>query len=141
MARIVAGPIDEFPAGSRKVIETRSGMSIGVFNVDGTLYAVLNRCPHQGAPLCRGSVSASIEASTPGSYHYGSRGPLLRCPWHGWEFDLASGRSWCDPDTSRVRVYDVTIESFPVSVDGGLVVIDTSHRRREKHSSDSTSDA
>ena len=35
---------------------------------------------------------------------------MVRCPWHGWEYDLATGQSWFDPRESRVRAYDVTVE-------------------------------
>ena len=50
-----------------------------------------------------------IVASSPGAYDYSRAGEILRCPWHGWEFDIRTGQSWCDPTHVRVRRYDVTI--------------------------------
>ena len=41
---------------------------------------------------------------------------IIRCPWHGWEFDLRTGQSWFDPRAVRVRRYDVSVEP------GALVV-------------------
>jgi 3-phenylpropionate/trans-cinnamate dioxygenase ferredoxin subunit len=41
----------------------------------------------------------------------------MRCPWHGWEFDIASGRSLFDPDGVRVRNYPVTVEDGTVIVE------------------------
>jgi nitrite reductase/ring-hydroxylating ferredoxin subunit len=131
VARRVVGTTKEFPAGSRRIVDV-DGIAIGVFNVAGTFYAVLNRCPHQGAPLCAGVVSSSLESSEPGEYVVAGRHPVLRCPWHGWEFDLSTGRSWWDPAKSRVRVYSVHTEAaatFPVWVEGEVVVLDTATKR------------
>ena len=48
---------------------------------------------------------------TPGDYSYSRPGEMLRCPWHGWEYDIRTGQSWWDPGRTRVRSYDVTIEA------------------------------
>ena len=88
-----------------------NGRSIGVFNVDGHLFALRNTCPHQGAQLCLGTVRGTMLPSDPYEYRYGRDGRVLRCPWHGWEYDLKSGQSWVDPASVRVRSYDVGIES------------------------------
>jgi 3-phenylpropionate/trans-cinnamate dioxygenase ferredoxin subunit len=87
------------------------GHSIGVFNVEGKLFALLNRCPHQGAALCQGTVTRVLEADQPGAYRYDAERPLLQCPWHSWEFDLRTGQSYFDPARTRVRSYDVDVES------------------------------
>jgi nitrite reductase/ring-hydroxylating ferredoxin subunit len=116
MATHTLWPIDDFPPGSRRIVDV-DGRSIGVFNVDGRLYALRNRCPHQGAPLCLGRVTALVEAPAPGRYAQ-TDVAVIRCPWHGWEFQLADGRAWIDPDTTRVRAY-------PIGVRHGRVVIET----------------
>jgi len=46
----------------------------------------------------------------PGEYEYSREGEILRCPWHGWEFDMRTGQSWFDPKKVRVRQYQVTVE-------------------------------
>jgi nitrite reductase/ring-hydroxylating ferredoxin subunit len=110
------GPVEDFPPGSRRIVDL-DGRSIGVFNVDGRLYALRNRCPHQGAPLCVGPVAPLLTATRPGSYVAEST-EVVRCPWHGWEFRLDDGRSWFDPDGTRVHAY-------PVQVRDGQVVVRT----------------
>jgi 3-phenylpropionate/trans-cinnamate dioxygenase ferredoxin subunit len=96
--------------GGRKLLEV-AGLSVGIFNVDGTFYALRNRCPHQGAPLCLGSVKGMALPSMPGEYRWAREGEILRCPWHGWEFDLKNGRSICDPNGVRVKAYEITVEA------------------------------
>jgi 3-phenylpropionate/trans-cinnamate dioxygenase ferredoxin subunit len=107
--RYLVGRADEIPPGSRKIVRV-AGRSIGVFNVEGEFYAIRNRCPHQGAPLCEGKLWGVLSADTPGNFHYDGRKEILACIWHGWEFNLRTGQSWCDPQRLRVRSYDVSID-------------------------------
>jgi 3-phenylpropionate/trans-cinnamate dioxygenase ferredoxin subunit len=145
--RFVAATVDEIPNGGRKIVEL-AGRSVGVFNLDGEFFALRNRCPHQGGPLCEGRRWGAIEAAVPGAIRFSRAGEILTCAWHGWEFDIRTGQSWCDPARLRVRSYDVRVESgaalaadpeapapgmvrgeyvaetFPVSVDGRYVVVE-----------------
>jgi 3-phenylpropionate/trans-cinnamate dioxygenase ferredoxin subunit len=109
MAGHVVGTTDEIGPGRRKIVEI-DGRSIGVFNVGGRYYALRNQCPHAGARLCDGVLTGLVTSSTPGEYDYLRSGEILRCPWHGWEFDIATGRSWFDPARTRVRSYEATVE-------------------------------
>ena len=109
MTKYAVAMVEEIPPGGRKIVEV-AGRSIGVFNLDGEFFALRNRCPHQGGPLCSGSLGGLISSSHPGEYHYSRAGEILRCPWHGWEFDIRTGQSWFDPAHVRVRRYQVTIE-------------------------------
>jgi 3-phenylpropionate/trans-cinnamate dioxygenase ferredoxin subunit len=113
MAKHVVGTVDEIPPGERKIIEL-AGRSIGIFNVGGEFYALRNTCPHQGGPLCQGRVTGFLMARVPGEYSYTRRGEIVRCPWHGWEFDIKTGQSWFDPVQTRVRAYPVSVESVPI---------------------------
>jgi nitrite reductase (NADH) small subunit len=132
VARHVVCGVDELPPGQRRVVEV-NGRSIGVFNVHGTFYAVRNRCPHHGAPLCLGPVKGLVLGPRPHEYEIVREGEILRCPWHGWEFDLTNGRSIFNPHKVRVRSYDVSVEgapgddpsveTFPVSVERRQVVL------------------
>jgi 3-phenylpropionate/trans-cinnamate dioxygenase ferredoxin subunit len=98
-----------------RVVARVGGREIGVvLDPDGHPHAVRNRCPHHGAPLCLGSVRDRLEGA-PGSYAP-PRTRILRCPWHGWEFDLDTGGCQDDP-SMRVRVYPVR-----VSGDGRVLV-------------------
>ena len=92
------------------------GREIGVLRdrATGAVHAVRNRCPHHGAPLCLGTVRDRL-GGRPAQYLVaGER--VLHCPWHGWEFDLDSGRC---PDDERMRV-----AVYPVKIESGRVLID-----------------
>jgi nitrite reductase/ring-hydroxylating ferredoxin subunit len=115
MARFIVGTTDEIQPGQRKIVEI-GGRQVGVFNVNGEYFAVLNRCPHQGGSLCSGRQSGLVQSSRPGEYTYSRSGEIIRCPWHGWEFDLRTGQSWFDPRAVRVRRYDVSVEPGSVLV-------------------------
>ena len=101
----------EIPPGGRKIVEIQ-GRSIGIFNVKGTLIAVLNRCPHEDAPVCRGRLTGTTLVSAPGEFQWGREGEILVCPWHGWEFDLTTGA--CLTDRRKLHRYPVTIEADTV---------------------------
>ena len=110
---------------------TLEGRSIGVFNVGGDFFALRNVCPHQGGPLCQGVLSGFVVPGGPGEYRYLRRGEILRCPWHGWEFDVRTGQSYVDPARTRVRTYPVELvpgpyvaESYPVTVEDAMVVVE-----------------
>jgi 3-phenylpropionate/trans-cinnamate dioxygenase ferredoxin subunit len=114
--RHVVCTAEELPEGSSRIVEIE-GRSIGVFNVGGDLHALRNSCPHKGAPLCKGTVGGTMLPSEPHEYVYGREGSFIRCPWHGWEIDLATGRPFFDPERGLVRVYTVGIEDGNVVVD------------------------
>jgi nitrite reductase/ring-hydroxylating ferredoxin subunit len=101
----VVALVDEIPPGGRKIVSVK-GRSIGVFNLNGEYFAVSNVCPHAGGALCEGTLSGFVQSDGPGHYDYIRRGEVLRCPWHQWEFDIRTGRSWIDPGKIKVRSYD-----------------------------------
>lgn len=136
MSRHVVAAARDLPPGSRKLI-TVEGRTIALFNIGGEYFALLNRCPHQGGSLCEGKLIGLVESPVPGQYRYTRPGEMLRCPWHGWEFDVRTGKSYCDPDRTRARTYDVAVEpgtrvvegpyvaeTFPVSVEEQYVVVE-----------------
>ncbi|MFI5011364.1 MAG: Rieske (2Fe-2S) protein [Hyphomicrobiales bacterium] len=135
MAKHVVAPLDELPPGSRKRV-TVKGRPIAIFNVGGELFALVDRCPHRGGSLCEGKLTGLVESAEPGQYEFSRPGEILRCPWHGWEFDIRTGKSWCDPERVRAMSYPVavepggelaggpyTLETFEVSVEQDYVVL------------------
>lgn len=98
------------------------GRSVGITNVDGTYYAVHNVCPHALAPICMGELKGTMLPSRPGELEYGLEGLVLRCTWHGWEFDIRSGEALFGTDPRRLL-------TFPVRVEAGQVVV----RMRPRH--------
>jgi 3-phenylpropionate/trans-cinnamate dioxygenase ferredoxin subunit len=136
MSRHVVAAADEIRPGQKKLL-TIKGREIGVFNVNGAYFALANRCPHAGGPMCEGRVVALVEPSKPGEYKIARQGEFLRCPWHGWEFDIRTGQRWCDPDNLKIRQFKVEVEpgaslvkgpyvaeTFAVAVEEDYVVVD-----------------
>jgi nitrite reductase/ring-hydroxylating ferredoxin subunit len=81
---------EELAPGTRRVVEIDAYEEILVLNVAGTVYAISNVCPHEGAALQRGQVE----------------GTVLYCPLHRWGFELSSGRC-VDDATLCGRTYRV----------------------------------
>jgi len=108
MAQHVVCRSDEIPVGGSRRVNV-AGRDIAIFNVDGTFAAIANRCPHEGASLCKGRIYGLIRSDEPGQYWVERPGELVRCPWHGWEFDIRTGKSYCDPARTRVKSYDVSV--------------------------------
>jgi nitrite reductase/ring-hydroxylating ferredoxin subunit len=92
-----------------------------VFHVNGEFLALLNRCPHEGAPLEKAACVARLTSPEPGVYERSRIGELLRCPWHGWEFDMRNGQSWFDPKRVKVRCYPVGVENGEELAKGAYV--------------------
>lgn len=83
---------------------------------DGVLHGLHDRCIHQGGPLSRGRLLPAVDGARPGEYREQEGREIVKCPWHGFEFDVASGCSLFDP-RRRVR-------RFTVKEEGGRVVIE-----------------
>ena len=83
---------EDIPTGESRVFDV-AGRAVAVFNVDGTLFAIDDHCPHRGASLGEGRA----------------RDGVVRCPWHKWEFDLETGRCIGKPGT-WVRRHEVAFE-------------------------------
>jgi len=136
MTRHVVATVGEIAPGSSKLV-TVKGRDIAIFNVGGSYFAFFDRCPHAGGSLCRGSIVRPADVTEPGTYKLAADRLMLRCPWHGWQFDLHTGEAWCDPTTLKARNYPAMVESgaqltkgpyvaetFPVSVDHDYVLIE-----------------
>jgi nitrite reductase/ring-hydroxylating ferredoxin subunit len=135
MAKYAVASEDEVPVGARKLVEA-AGRQIALFNVGGEFFAIANRCPHEGASLCAGKIVGLAESPEPGKYMLSRAGEFVRCPWHGWEFDIRTGKSWCDPTRTKVHSFEVTvapgervqgpyeIETFQVAVEKKLIFVE-----------------
>jgi 3-phenylpropionate/trans-cinnamate dioxygenase ferredoxin subunit len=108
--------------GERRLLEL-GGRTIGVFRLGAEYFALADRCPHRGAPLCSsGEVVNAVEGAGDAA-RVTREAALVRCPWHKWDFDIASGRCVVD-GRLRVRRYDVRIEGeeLVVSLDADPAV-------------------
>jgi 3-phenylpropionate/trans-cinnamate dioxygenase ferredoxin subunit len=108
--RYAVARVEELAEGERLLVDV-GGRPVGIFRRRGRFFALLNRCPHQGGPLCSGGVVALLEADRPGDIRINPARELVTCPWHGWEFDIETGQSYVDPARLRARRYEVAVES------------------------------
>jgi 3-phenylpropionate/trans-cinnamate dioxygenase ferredoxin component len=95
-------PAEELPPGTMKLVPAGS-ITVGVYNCDGSYYALEDRCSHDDGPLVEGDWD-------PDSC-------VVTCPRHGATFDIASGRPLTLP------AY-LPVETFPVVVEEGIVKVD-----------------
>jgi nitrite reductase (NADH) small subunit len=100
------GPVEDFPVGRLVMIEFAEHV-IGIIRTAGGIRAIGNRCPHQGGPICRGIVTGTMAPSSANEYIYEKDGEIIRCPWHGYEFELSTGKSVGSVVRGRVPVYTV----------------------------------
>lgn len=120
MNRVAVCQVDEIPSGDRKIIEV-DDTSIGVFHIDGEYYAVENKCAHQGGPVCEGLTQGALTAEFTGpgeriKESFSDEVPALSCPWHGWEYDLRTGK--------HLGHAEYGIATFSVVVEGGTVYVE-----------------
>ena len=97
-------PLDELPPGEVKIVHAGL-ISVGVYNLDGELYALEDRCSHDDGPLCEGEFD-------------GEEGFAV-CPRHGSHIDIRTGAALTLP-----AVFPV--DTFPVVVEDGIVKVDVS---------------
>lgn len=74
-------------------------IKVALFRCAGVVYAIRNQCPHMGGDLGEGLLS----------------GDVVRCPWHGWKFNVKTGKS-PEADLVAVRTFEVKIEGEDVYV-------------------------
>lgn len=96
---VPAAGIDDLPIGGRKLFRHHD-KRIALFRTERDIYAIDNRCPHQGYALLQGDV----------------KGEQLTCAWHNWKFELDEGGA-CSFGGEAVRSYPVEVRSGQVFVD------------------------
>ncbi|WP_165976335.1 Rieske (2Fe-2S) protein [Bacillus salipaludis] len=107
--RVVLFPAEQLKPGDRKLVKIDK-LEIAIINVDNNLYAFRNECPHQGISMIYGPVTGTMIPSNPKEYKYGLDDQLIKCPLHGWEFDLKTGKSLFSPNKVSLITYDVRNE-------------------------------
>ena len=83
------------------LLVSAGGIEVGVFKVKGNLRAYVNRCCHQGGPVCTGEVIGRYEQvirpdGTIAGERFADDEVRIACPWHGWEYDLDTGQCIAD---------------------------------------------
>ena len=119
MSQHVVASADVIADGERIVVDIE-GVEVGIFRRGEEFHAFRNWCPHQGGPVCEGPLTGTLESSfdrkslTLETRHT-RESEVLNCPWHGWEFDIATGECLSKEKVMLVS-YEVTVE------DGDIVV-------------------
>ena len=102
MTALDVAPEDEFPPGSVKIVRSGS-LVVGVYNCNGGLYAIEDRCSHDDGPLCEGDWDEDL--------------CRIVCPRHGAQFDLVTGRPLTLPAVEPVDTFRVLVEDGVVRVE------------------------
>lgn len=114
--RHVVCSLDDLPAGTMLAATIDRVRIVVARTPDGEVHALRDACSHYGARLSLGTIKQLVVGGDVGEYELEPGCWVVQCPWHGYEFDLATGRCPADPERARVRVYRVTVE------DGAVVV-------------------
>jgi nitrite reductase/ring-hydroxylating ferredoxin subunit len=113
------GPSETLADGGRVVVDIGDN-TVGIFRVNGQLYGYENTCPHQGGPVCQGTLMPGVvevitAARTSAGFQFNPADPRIICPWHGYEFSITTG---CHPASASIR-----LRSVPVFEDEGVIYV------------------
>jgi nitrite reductase (NADH) small subunit len=111
------GAVTDFEENTFRVY-LLDGRSVGVVKTKAGFFAVNNTCPHQGAAICEGRVGGTMTASDPHQYAYSEDVLVAVCPWHRWEWELATGRSYGQVTARKLLTFEVLVQDGQVYVAG-----------------------
>ena len=119
MSEVLVAKEADLRSAGRKVVAV-NGIEIGLFLVDTNIFAWLNHCPHQGGPVCQGRLMKAVEERLDDEkkslgIYYKDSGLNIVCPWHGFEFDICTGKFF--------GAGNMKLKGFPVSVRDGDVYV------------------
>ena len=116
--KVVVCSEEELERGSMRPAPVTGRPIVVIRSMSGELYALADRCPHQGARLSLGYLGG---APAPGfaAPCVTRDGEIVRCPWHNYSFDAVTGRSLHQPERYRVKTYPVWVEDGDVVVETG----------------------
>lgn len=129
MREIDVGPTTAFADPGRKLIES-DGVEIGIFKLNGEFFAYENVCPHMGGPACQGKIIAKVEEAiaddrTCKGMEFSKIKINVVCPWHGFEFDIRTGRH---PGNPRYHLRPVKVR-----LDGADVIVTLPDVKKTQH--------
>jgi 3-phenylpropionate/trans-cinnamate dioxygenase ferredoxin subunit len=109
--------LDEVEPGGLHGVEVDGVAVVVARTPNGEMRVLRDRCSHEGARLSRGRLLHKVGGDSVGSYVLSEDEFVVRCPWHGYEFDLETGHCIADPRRARVRAYHVTVEDGVVYIE------------------------
>jgi nitrite reductase/ring-hydroxylating ferredoxin subunit len=119
--KVFVGAAERVPEGGRLVVDVGQ-TTIGIFRVGGNLYAYLNKCAHQGGPVCQGKIIPRVsevidERGESHGFAFDEAHLHIVCPWHGFEYDIKTG---VHPGRRSARLISVPVEE---AADGIYVTV------------------
>lgn len=109
------GPGSDLEIGESLLVEI-NGVEVAIYHTENGFFAMSNYCVHQGGPMCEGPVTGTVSQDSSGELTYDANQEVVKCPWHGWEFDLESGEHLSRPQYNQ-PTYEVEQQ------DGELYVV------------------
>ena len=116
MTKQLACKVDEVKLNTLMPVAMGRGTILLTRLPSGEIRAMGSRCPHQGANLAHGCLTGLSSGEVPNELHMERPGQILRCPWHGFEFDIMTGQSVADKGKLRLRRFNVEIENDEVYI-------------------------
>jgi nitrite reductase/ring-hydroxylating ferredoxin subunit len=106
----------EIPEGASKLL-TLDGIEIGIIKSNGRCYAFRNQCPHEGGPVCTGTITGALAQGpeTEWKLIWEREGEILYCPWHGSDFDITTGEA--------ISRKGLRLQTYPLKVEQGKLKI------------------
>jgi nitrite reductase/ring-hydroxylating ferredoxin subunit len=106
--RVFVGASERVPEGGRLVIDV-GDKTIGIFRVQGQLYAWENKCAHQSGPVCQGKIIPRVtevidQGGESRGFAFDESNLHIVCPWHGFEYDIRTGVHPGRPSARLIRV-------------------------------------
>lgn len=119
MRDVVVAKASSFEDPGRKVFDV-DGTEVGIFKLGGEFYAWENRCPHLDGPACQGKIlpcatEAVNDDKTSRGREFSKTQMNIVCPWHGFEFDIRTGRHPVN-QAVRLRAVKMRLEGDDVVV-------------------------
>ena len=118
MSEVLVGELAGIGDGDHRVFRVGT-LEVGIFRQGDKIFAWENRCPHAGGPVCQGKIYRKVEEVLAADrkslgLRFGSTRQIV-CPWHGFEFDVITGRHPGDA-RFRLRPVDVSVRDGNIYV-------------------------
>lgn len=119
--RIKVGRSEDVPERGRLVVDVDDSLTIGIFRIEGKLFAYLNTCFHQGGPVCQGRILPRVvevlDADKEGlGQRWDETDMHIVCPWHGFEYSIKTGEHAGD--------HRIHLRSFEAAEADGVIYVD-----------------
>lgn len=110
--------VQDIPPGEKRTFQVKQIPLLVIHARNGNFYAVYRFCPHQRSDLATGILGGMTQAEQPGvAFEYIREDEILRCPWHGFSFDVTTGACLTVPEQLRVRTYSLLVEDQELYLD------------------------